>query len=1344
MKKKLQETHSQCAHFLNSTMPLRRSGFALIATISIMILLVLLAMAMLSLSNVEQRSSQSSRAMAEAQANARLALMFAIGELQAQMGPDQRITANAARFDSTPDTVTIDGVNNPHWLGAWDSWIAGSPDPETVNPNYPSPASHHQTIGAGTVADDSMATQMHPDYAQKNLHFRKWLVSLPTEDQEAILSYNSTFTDASINPIASSDAVRIVGEGSLGSSAAATDFVNAPLVDVVSETGQLTGRYGWWVGDQGQKASILADPYNNGVSLTNADRVFRSQAPGAMNTKEISGFTNVVDEQELDKLASLKTLELVELNPAPAPGDTTLSQLNFHNAATQNLSVMADVREGGLKRDLSTILEQPISLANNSNDYMLYRFGNTLEDCVPIQDLTAYYQLYNNSPTWEGVGTLGGVRHNVTPAVPARVMQVDVPDYGADADRTKFLRQYTTLYRNPVPIKVQFVVGIGATPITAAERTAIDARRATAGLPPLRATDNSKMLLGVKPVVTLWNPSNLPLVMNTNASQIMRVSFPPFALRWRKYRAAGAPAQYDSDYVNLNYSISNESTGDGRARSLGPYIMQLQFARTTPIVFQPGEVKMFSIPIAATNFLETGGNSSFANTPLYQAQAFLPDGFYVTAKSVVQSNGLDAVQFPNSAGTFVSYAGFYMTFGDGDKIDMEVVTEAQTPRSRAISNANEIVGSAFHFFMTDASYTANLSSHFRNYQFVSRFGGSDTPSTNPNWTFNRNLMLSGFPNGAEIPYEGQTNAMPGSEILAATANGEAKALLNFFMMAGCEVNESNAGGAGAGRRISARPFLHGSTLSAPQISGNGKNNLYDYSWEWQVNKINNLDEAFHDDGSSRGFYGGGYTVENGAPHIVQQYLPALPPISIACLSSAHLGGFSLANNPVLSTGAANMAVGGPGSVGTIRDAPGAGAFRQVTATGQGGLAPHSLQSIGNSYAHPNIPANQAFTRYTQLLNMDIDTLTPTLRAYADHSYLANKALWDDYFFSSITPQPNNIPLYGGAASKTALAVANSFLYGNVPLPNRSLIPYTSNLSTTDYSQLVSEYATYNNGFADKIASHIVATGSFNINSTSVEAWKVLLTSLKGKELIYLNNQAASIGTTTTADTPLTPGMLANGEAVTSSELSADANAPADQWTSSRSITEAEIDALAVAMVKQVKLRGPFLSMSEFVNRRLDASNITYSTKGALQAAIDDPSVTINAAFRTTARMLDGEAASFTATAAFPEALSGPIAYGSTPYVDQADILRHIGSSLTPRSDTFIVRAYGDSLDVNGDVQARVWCEAVVQRTPEYLDPSTASGDRAHIKHADLVSDANKVFGRKLEMVSFRWLSADEI
>jgi hypothetical protein len=91
-------------------------------------------------------------------------------------------------------------------------------------------------------------------------------------------------------------------------------------------------------------------------------------------------------------------------------------------------------------------------------------------------------------------------------------------------------------------------------------------------------------------------------------------------------------------------------------------------------------------------------------------------------------------------------------------------------------------------------------------------------------------------------------------------------------------------------------------------------------------------------------------------------------------------------------------------------------------------------------------------------------------------------------------------------------------------------------------------------------------------------------------------------------------------------------------------------------------------------------------------------------------------------------------------VDQADVLRHFAEQLTPRGDTFVIRTYGDSIDANGNVMARAWCEAVVQRIPDYLDGTDAN----HLMEARLQSESNKLFGRTFQVVSFRWLNASEI
>lgn len=53
--------------------------------------------------------------------------------------------------------------------------------------------------------------------------------------------------------------------------------------------------------------------------------------------------------------------------------------------------------------------------------------------------------------------------------------------------------------------------------------------------------------------------------------------------------------------------------------------------------------------------------------------------------------------------------------------------------------------------------------------------------------------------------------------------------------------------------------------------------------------------------------------------------------------------------------------------------------------------------------------------------------------------------------------------------------------------------------------------------------------------------------------------------------------------------------------------------------------------------------------------------------------------------------------------------------------------------------ARSWCEAVVQRTPQFVDPTDAA-DAAIAS----ITPTNQTFGRRFEITSFRQLSPSEI
>jgi hypothetical protein len=181
-----------------------------------------------------------------------------------------------------------------------------------------------------------------------------------------------------------------------------------------------------------------------------------------------------------------------------------------------------------------------------------------------------------------------------------------------------------------------------------------------------------------------------------------------------------------------------------------------------------------------------------------------------------------------------------------------------------------------------------------------------------------------------------------------------------------------------------------------------------------------------------------------------------------------------------------------------------------------------------------------------------------------------------------------------------------------------------------------------------------------------------------------------------------------------------------------------LEKLARAIVRQVRERGPFLSMAEFVNRRLGTDDTARS--GALQAAIDESGINLaaardaNAGFEIPANLLGDYRYADVAAG------TGPSYQGAPGFLTQADLLTVLGNAATPRSDTFTIRGYGEARDANQRVVATAVCEAVVQRFPDWIDPA----DAVETAPGDLKSVANRVFGRRYQIVSFRWLGDDEI
>lgn len=414
---------------------------------------------------------------------------------------------------------------------------------------------------------------------------------------------------------------------------------------------------------------------------------------------------------------------------------------------------------------------------------------------------------------------------------------------------------------------------------------------------------------------------------------------------------------------------------------------------------------------------------------------------------------------------------------------------------------------------------------------------------------------------------------------------------------------------------------------------------------------------------------------------------------------------------------------------------------------------------GNSFAQPSIPGDLIY-KYHDISKSNPQSKTPdsgsgggttqidtrVLSDFWDHALLINDGLWDSWFTSSMVDSTRNSSSNG----VTLQTHVDNFFKNGDNLPYQAYTPWeTGAKATKNITDTMSA-----DGFLT-VAGLIKNNSTFNVNSTSIDAWFALFSGLKNHDSVYRDasgslNKISSLGN----DIVLSRFITApNDQEVTDPKLGISAPNNGRSWTGVRVITEDQMRRLAEECVKQVKLRGPFLNMSDFINRRLSTTET--GLHGALQAAIDyddqNPDRTsINGLYKEDGDMIPRNAPT---SASYPFSMAaGGSRYTAAPgYVVQSDILRPLGNALTVRDDTFVIRAYGESLDDLGRVKSRAWCEATVQRTPEYVDSTNTPEEPATIldkdgnpsKNADL-TDTNHRLGRKLKITSFRWLSPSEI
>jgi len=216
------------------------------------------------------------------------------------------------------------------------------------------------------------------------------------------------------------------------------------------------------------------------------------------------------------------------------------------------------------------------------------------------------------------------------------------------------------------------------------------------------------------------------------------------------------------------------------------------------------------------------------------------------------------------------------------------------------------------------------------------------------------------------------------------------------------------------------------------------------------------------------------------------------------------------------------------------------------------------------YPSHNIDFNQGFAPWRSTdSGMQLSHQNITI----DHSFYLNRSLLDGYFLSGYNAQPtatSDNPEIGARFTPFVYSLSDSEKQGNP-----RLISYyrDGQWSETEYGS--STGLTNKQGRYQSLAGDLLVDGVFNINSTSVDAWIAQLSSLRGQGMERASG----------ADVP-----VSSNETPVVRFLNEPDNS--NSWNTLRKLSDEEISDLAKSMVKQVKLRGPFLSFSDFVNRRL--------------------------------------------------------------------------------------------------------------------------------------------------------------
>jgi hypothetical protein len=1328
----------------------RSPGFSLILSLTVMAGIVMLLVTVSAFVMIESRAVMNQQLATRAKLNAIVSMRLALAHLQQEAGADRRSTARA---DVTQPDATASTVSNPMWTGIWRTDLPDLPPAWLVSGRADQPA--------GTQSASLYQTGLTPDYHVG--YWAPWQSSYaPPADQ----------------------LVTLVGLGSALGQDGSTPSGLVSLPKITLPDDDVVGTYAYWVGDEGVKARPNLIDTRAKTDTNSADQLISVRSPVTHGLLK-----DLPNQSQITALSRMKDAPLLtNWDPIITGGNPLDTRKYFHDISLVSAGVLADPVNGGLKRDLSVAFEL------SDAQFALTEFGGGATGAAG----TATEKGVEAFPISEKMPVLQDSGRRTTTAEP--IFSRTVPDGQVRGPTWWALRDYHRLYK-------QLGWSAGGSGARATTTPTLLARTLwpnvaaahPSGTPASSGLPNNSLRNRIYGYSDIYN-GDLPTPINPNASDLLNgdsgrlitrplnVAATPYVQRvslafsvnkmqwfvWKSIRIGKNVMWYQEEWIDIRLNITPiviihnpynvrmtwQPGTTGASGTKTPYAAAISFSDLAGWKFrfkqyQAGTMSSpytYETPLSDFFSLQGGNSDDEDSFRLYlskdnnAAMTLEPGEHRVFSCEPVISEWAKSIVLNNTYDTRGGYRDNVWDWGFGDEatdnfdigspIAFEIIpggnmrmrhAVASWPDDQLFLNSSPGNSDKNDFFykssevnevvFTDINQTKYPSpgeKFFSSWRAVRDKYPRPTPTSD-----GRNP----YPTPTSPPLEPDLVNVIDISVKTADAEGAPYATLALSNPLAVTQRASASGRLGAGTGAGAR----GASPSYQITVRNG-------TW---LNVLANAD-------SGRLAFGGNSTSSYGAPKAILTELPLVQPMTLAQYAHANFG---------------------------VRDQ-------------------QPLLSIGNSFASPYVDAGKV-----------LQTNGPNWSEF-DQTYLLNAALWDGYFLSSLAPwmktgvtgaiaptapTPTNVNATTTTTdpnvAKSLTQVIDEFVNNGTPLDNPRFSIERSTLSATETAKSLADYR--------RSAAVLLNKGAFNVNSTSSVAWQTFLGSAKK---LAIADKGPSI-----------PDDKSNARfpRVLAKEISSVAANNFDDpsnWSGFANLTDSQITSLANAIVAENKARftiqtrgerdltkapgsrlfgglakpaTPYLGLSEFINRFLTPE--TWASRcGALQSAILRADQTFNAGLsdrlfaNATDRILT-QASLQTATAGFfpnPENIEviaqngtsrAHTAMGAPGNLLQSDLLQSLGSALASRSDTFTLRCYGEASQRNGETGS-AWLEAVVQRVPEFVDPTNAAetGNSAPrpLKIAPSAStdasvstaltSVNNVLGRRFKIVSLRWLKADEL